>query len=183
MTKDISGRISPKPLAYLDQITLSWKTYEDTSASDSKKFSKTLPNSGMMQNGVLSELQMSVRHTKEQDYSLLPTPTARDHKDGTKPYYRDGKQTRDTVARALLPTPTVMHARNHDEPIEIFMERQARSSTGQIGKSTGVAVRMLATPTINSYHQTGKCRNWGGDLIHDLQCQCAQYQIQWRMEN
>jgi DNA (cytosine-5)-methyltransferase 1 len=30
----------------------------------------------------------------------------------------------------------------HDEPIEYFLEREERSSTGQIGKSLGVAVRM-----------------------------------------
>jgi hypothetical protein len=30
----------------------------------------------------------------------------------------------------------------HDEPIEYFLEREARSSTGQIGKSLGVAIRM-----------------------------------------
>jgi hypothetical protein len=30
----------------------------------------------------------------------------------------------------------------HDEPIEKFLEREQRSSTGQIGKSLGVALRM-----------------------------------------
>jgi len=44
--------------------------------------------------------------------------------------------------RELIPTPTVFHVSMHDEPIETFLTRQARSSTGQIGKSLGVALRM-----------------------------------------
>lgn len=45
----------------------------------------------------------------------MPTPTSRDHKDGTKEHNRDGKVQTDTVARAvfnsgevLLPTPTAV---------------------------------------------------------------------------
>lgn len=41
----------------------------------------------------------------------------------------------------LLPTPTVFHVGMHDEPIETFEARQAKSSTGQIGMSLGVALR------------------------------------------
>lgn len=33
----------------------------------------------------------------------------------------------------------------NDEPIDNFLARQARSSTGQIGKSLGVAIRMLSS--------------------------------------
>jgi DNA (cytosine-5)-methyltransferase 1 len=46
----------------------------------------------------------------------------------------------------------------HDEPIEYFLEREERSSTGQIGKSLGVAVRMEMLPTVTT--QDGK--NSGG---------------------
>ena len=42
----------------------------------------------------------------------------------------------------MMPTPTVFHTTMHDEPIEYFLEREARSSTGQIGKLLGVAIRM-----------------------------------------
>jgi len=44
--------------------------------------------------------------------------------------------------RELIPTPTVFHVSMHDEPIEKFLARQDKSSTGQIGKSLGVAIRM-----------------------------------------
>lgn len=50
----------------------------------------------------------------------------------------------------LLPTPTVFHLTMNDEPIETFLDREQRSSTGQIGKSLGVALRMEMLPTPNT---------------------------------
>lgn len=50
----------------------------------------------------------------------------------------------------LLPTPTVFHLTMNDEPIDTFLEREQRSSTGQIGKSLGVALRMEMLPTPNT---------------------------------
>jgi hypothetical protein len=133
----------------------------------------------MMQNGELFELVMSVRHTKGQDYSLLPTPAARDYKGpGTKQM---------TLPMALLPTPTAMHVRNHDEPIEKYQQRvqdfNEGKTLGKPGASTGVAVRLIATPTTNISHTTGKCRNWGADLFHDVKCLCRPYRLHWSMEN
>lgn len=151
MTKDIYGRISSKPLASYDQVSLSWKMSGDTLPSDLTESLVILPKSGITQNGHLYQLQMLAHHTKGKDYSLLPTPT-------------------------------VMHVRNHDEPIEVYQARQARSSTGQIGMSTGVAVR-LATPTTNISHTTGKCRNWGADLLHDVKCTCKRRQMHWLKVN
>jgi DNA (cytosine-5)-methyltransferase 1 len=46
-----------------------------------------------------------------------------------------------------MPTPTVFHTTMHDEDLDYFIEREARSSTGQIGKSLGVAIRMEMLPT------------------------------------
>ena len=80
---------------------------------------------------------------------------------------------------SFLPTPTVFHTTMHDEPIPVFQARQARSSTGQIGKSTGVALRMLSTPAVNASHTTGQCRNWGNDLLHDVTCTCSKYRLHW----
>jgi hypothetical protein len=61
----------------------------------------------------------------------------------------------------FLPTPTVFHTTMHDEPIEYFLEREQRSSTGQIGKSLGVAVRMemLPTPLVDDSKNTGHSKN------------------------
>jgi hypothetical protein len=46
----------------------------------------------------------------------------------------------------LLPTPTLGHLRNYDEPIEDYMERRAKAESGEYrgmpGISLGVAIRM-----------------------------------------
>lgn len=78
MTHDTSGQKYYKPFAIYDPDTQSLKTLEDTLLSDSTPFSKTLPVSGMMRNGVLFELPKSERHTKEPGYTSLPTPTVSD---------------------------------------------------------------------------------------------------------
>ena len=57
----------------------------------------------------------------------------------------NGLKVSEGISESLMPTPTVFHTTMHDEPIEYFLEREARSSTGQIGKSLGVAVRMELT--------------------------------------
>jgi hypothetical protein len=56
--------------------------------------------------------------------------------------FGNGLKVSDSIANSLMPTPTVFHLSMHDEPIENFLDREQRSSTGQIGKSLGVAVRM-----------------------------------------
>jgi hypothetical protein len=63
----------------------------------------------------------------------------------------------------LMPTPTVFHLSMHDEPIENFLDREQRSSTGQIGKSLGVAVRMEMLPTVT----TQDAKNTGGPSQFD----------------
>jgi hypothetical protein len=50
----------------------------------------------------------------------------------------------------LMPTPTVFHVSMHDEPLEKFEARQAKSSTGQIGMSLGVALQYELLPTITT---------------------------------
>jgi len=119
--------------------------------------------------GVKGNHNLSLAHAVK----LLPTPLANDAK------ISHVARNQMSLSKALLPTPTVMHVRNHDEPIEVFEARQARSSTGQIGQSTGVAVRLLATSTTNVSHTTGRCRNWGADLLHDVKCECKERRIHW----
>jgi hypothetical protein len=65
-------------------------------------FSETWPTSGMTQNGQVFALPMQEHHTTDSEFSSLPTPTTRDHKDGTEPHERDGVVQTDTVARAVF---------------------------------------------------------------------------------
>jgi hypothetical protein len=55
-----------------------------------------------MRNGQVFELPMREHHTTDSEFSSLPTPTTRDHKDGSEPHERDGKVQTDTVARAVF---------------------------------------------------------------------------------
>jgi DNA (cytosine-5)-methyltransferase 1 len=78
----------------------------------------------MMRNGVVYELPMQEHPTTDLESSSSPT----------------------------LPTPSVGHIRNHDEPIENYLERrqdfiQGRTK-GMPGASLGVAVRMEMLPTV-----------------------------------
>ena len=92
------------------------------------------------------------------DNELLPTPNTMEHREIKTPEqiaelkekspggYRNLREVIinevEQGGGQLLPTPTVFHLTMHDEPIEKFLEREQRSSTGQIGKSLGVALRM-----------------------------------------
>jgi DNA (cytosine-5)-methyltransferase 1 len=58
-----------------------------------------------------------------------------------------GNLREDILQLTTLPTPTVFHVSMHDEPIDTFLAREEKSSTGQIGKSLGVALRMEMFPT------------------------------------
>jgi len=102
MIHDTSGRTYWKPFAIYDPNTQSLRTFEDTLVSDLTQFSGTLPQSGMMRNGVLFELPKSERHTKEQGYSLLPTPLSEDAENPNK----QRQQVNITKAVRMLPTPT-----------------------------------------------------------------------------
>lgn len=99
--------------------------------------------------------------------SLLPTPLAQDYRDGK--YLRN--VAKDAIERGvnrgfslnnvteaisvenggLLPTPTIGHLRNHDEPVEDYLQRRQDyldgKTIGMPGASLGVAVRMEILPT------------------------------------
>lgn len=140
---DISGHTYWKVLAHYDQSGSCWKMSEDISVSDSKKFLKTLPQSGMMQDGVLYEQVMLELRTRGQDYSLLPTPLTTDNRKGSQADLR--RDTPGLRAMPLLPTPTVMHVRNHNESQEAYETRvkdyEQGKTKGKPGKSTGVALK------------------------------------------
>lgn len=81
-------------------------------------FWEVWPTSGTMQNGLVYELQTPEHHTQDSESSSLHT----------------------------LPTPAVAHVRNHDEPIEGYLQRRQDfldgRTKGMPGASLGVAVRM-----------------------------------------
>jgi hypothetical protein len=65
--------------------------------------------------------------------------------------FHNGLQVSESIKNSLLPTPAVAHVRNHDEPIENYLERRQDfvdgKTKGMPGASLGVAVRMEMMPT------------------------------------
>jgi DNA (cytosine-5)-methyltransferase 1 len=63
----------------------------------------------------------------------------------------NGLQVSESIKNSLLPTPAVAHVRNHDEPIQDYLDRRAKAEAGiyrgMPGVSLGVAVRMEMMPT------------------------------------
>jgi len=96
--------------------------------------------------------------------SLLPTPNTMEHREIKTPEqiaemkelspggYRNLREVViNELPNSLLPTPAVGHIRNHDEPIEDYLERRQKMTDGiykgMPGVSLGVAVRMEMLPT------------------------------------
>ena len=65
--------------------------------------------------------------------------------------FENGLPVSETIAESLLPTPTLGHLRNHDEPVEDYLQRRQDfidgRTKGMPGASLGVAVRMETLPT------------------------------------
>ena len=65
--------------------------------------------------------------------------------------FDNGLQVSESIAASLLPTPSVAHIRNHDEPVEDYLARRQKMVDGEYrgmpGVSLGVAVRMEMLPT------------------------------------
>jgi len=84
MTHGICGLGCWKLLADLDPNTQSWKMYGDICLWGELPSLQTLPVSGTTQNGLLFEHRTLEPLTDANEFSLLPTPAARDGKDLSK---------------------------------------------------------------------------------------------------
>ena len=92
-----------EPLAMWSPVCGVWEKWNpDLFSEQWEPFLEIWPTSGMMQDGVVYQLQMPELRTRGLEYSLLPTPTARDFKDGTADHFRGGVVQTDTIARAVL---------------------------------------------------------------------------------
>ena len=69
-------------LAKLDPDSSLWRTAQCSLLEEEPESLQTLPRSGMTRGGLLWELPMSERRTKESDFGWWPTPTASDCKGG-----------------------------------------------------------------------------------------------------
>lgn len=100
------------PIATWDSANGVWvKDQVNLLCGHSVPFSEVFPASGQMvtmPDGSVCVLPMLARHTQDLEHSLsdyverLPTPAARDKKDGNAVRVRDGVIQTDTIARAVL---------------------------------------------------------------------------------
>jgi|DEB0MinimDraft_10_1074344.scaffolds.fasta_scaffold06548_13 hypothetical protein len=132
------GRISWTPFAQYDQEQQCWRTSEDTSLWALTLSYLTLPEVGMLQDGVLYEPVMQVPLTCVPGYSQLPTPTVQQGRNATSGRHPDsqhhtGETLQDLVySQKLLPTQVVndMGATKDPKDWEEWAQRQ-KSSTGE----------------------------------------------------
>ena len=75
-TSAIFGLSLRDSLAYYDPDTCCWKTFQATFLSDLETYSETWPDSGLMRNGVVTELRTSAPVTSESESSSWPTATS-----------------------------------------------------------------------------------------------------------
>lgn len=97
---DTSGPTSPRQFAFYDRDSSCWRTWPAISLWGSETYSATWPKRGMTRSGAAFELPTPAHPIDGSACSLLPTPTARDHK---------GRNQRDDAtclpgAVATLPT-------------------------------------------------------------------------------
>jgi len=102
--------------------------------------------------------------------------------------FDNGLKVSPSISASLLPTPTVGHVRNHDEPVEDYLERRQDfvegKTKGMPGASLGVAVRMnlLMTPVASEglkapAQQTSETKSKTGQVW--LSNQAKDMQINW----
>lgn len=80
-----SGKSLPGSFAKWDQNSCSWKTPQCSLLAGLDEFSETWPRWGSMRNGECSLRQSVALNMSEEGYSLLPTPTAHNAKEGNYP--------------------------------------------------------------------------------------------------
>lgn len=157
---------------------------------------------------------MPVHHTTDSESSSLPTPSASQEPGWTvQPVDKNGNPTSNPNERwyhpvtgrlmqkgviqalsfgldnnSMLPTPSVAHLRNHDEPVENYLERRGKAESGEYrgmpGVSLGVAVRMemLATPVASEgtkapAQQTSEVKSKTGQVW--LSNQAKDMEVSW----
>jgi hypothetical protein len=135
-----------------DPDTCSWKTHQCLWEEDLLESSVTLPRRGLMQNGVVYQLENAERRTSETESGLWPTPTVsgNNNRKGISTKAGDGLAT--AVLKAeTFPTPTATAAkgwsRNHNraatnDRLDYQIEREADQS-GKPGRLNPTWVEWL----------------------------------------
>jgi len=145
-------------LAWLDQSSCSWKTYQQSFLTDSEPYLETWPRWGMTQGGCAYAHPMSERRITETDgLHFVPTPDTQNHRDGTKTRkdcnIQHGGMHGVSLHHyiAMWPTPQARDFRSGDAP---GSPRAIRKATQGWGANLNDAVKMWPTPTAHNAKET-----------------------------
>lgn len=95
MTQEICGPVWSNALAWFDQNTRCWRTWQASLLQDTlKPFSETLPRAGMMLGGVLYRQPKWERRISAIESGLLPTPLQDDANNVTRKSGKTASLTR-----------------------------------------------------------------------------------------
>ena len=127
--------------AWYDPNTLSWRTWQRSLIEGWTLFSGNFTNQGIMQNGQLFQQVLWEPVIRGQGGGSLPTPTARDHKDGCYNSTKNCKK-QDTLGRKIhlvLPTPTAHEhkATGQDKPNQSGQMLSSIARRGELSEETG----------------------------------------------
>jgi len=126
---DGSGPISGEPLAWLDPDGSCWRMSQGTLLSEAPELLPSLPRWGTTHGGALFERPTPALPTDVSGGSVLPTPTARDWKDGSA--HTANVPENSLLGRVVwrfLPTPTASDTRGSRSSTA----RRRPDSTGNI---------------------------------------------------
>ena len=134
-------------LAWYDQSSSSWKTYQQSLVTDWEPYSETWPRWGMTQGGSAYAHPMSERRITETDGLHWPTPTAHNAKEMGYP----AEYTRKTIQLGSMvkmwPTPNASDSRDRGNMSNPAIQRRA-----EIGKQLNLS--MVVHPTSGQLNPT-----------------------------
>lgn len=163
MTKTLvgSGLTSQTPFAHFVRESSSWKTSETTYELGSKEFSRTLPTSGSMRSGALfsqPKLEPRISVSDSSSSHGLPTPAARDWKNGKSNLHGTNSRPLNEVVLTLLPTPQANIATNGGS-----QHPDKRRAGGHSVSLQDVVEHLLATPRASDGEKGGpnQCNSRG----------------------
>lgn len=102
MSEADSGLSTSGSFAKYDPATSSLKTSQLCWDGEAQEFCATLPEAGMMRNGILYELPISDSLISENEFLSLPTPTRVDYKGGCNKPRKNGGSPRESELKHYL---------------------------------------------------------------------------------
>lgn len=181
-TRDGFGQSSPRLFATLCRVSFSWRTSQDCSAAESKKFAKTWPQWGSMRNGECFLAEPWEPRTCADDCSYWPTPVrtlvGHNTSNGVKrpsldnlaaawptPTARDWRSDKSNITSNARPLSEVVYRFGHTPRIQT-----GAKLTRSGGRLNSLFVEwLMGFPSHWSRTEEPDCKHWVTQCRHLLQ--------------